>query len=158
MIVGINHIAISTRDIDRLTRFYETIGFERVWTGGWDQDDLIDSVIGLQGSVAKEVILRAGNIYMEIFEYVSPRSSRGDEPMHPNDRGYTHFCFEVTDIDFEYERLTKLGMTFNREPPNMRGGQLRAIYGRDPDGNIIELLEILSNERPFRLADIPKSA
>jgi predicted enzyme related to lactoylglutathione lyase len=49
-------------------------------------------------------------------------------------------CLEVTDIDAEYTRLCAAGMLFHC-PPQRVGDSLRVTYGRDPDGNVIELLE-----------------
>jgi hypothetical protein len=47
----------------------------------------------------------------------------------------------VTDIDAEYERLKAAGMVFHC-PPQAAGKGFRATYGRDPDGNVVELLEV----------------
>ena len=69
------------------------------------------------------------------------------------DRGV---CIEVVDIDAEYARLTAAGMRFNSPPisspddVDKAGLKVRVTYGRDPDGNSIELLEtrpggVLSN-------------
>jgi len=45
----------------------------------------------------------------------------------------------VKDIKAEYDRLVRAGVTFTRAPKNF--GKMRAAYGKDPDGNILELLE-----------------
>ena len=85
---------------------------------------------------------------------------RGDDPpRQPYHRGYTHFALDVVDIDAEYQRLSENGMTFHAPPPSreeMGGSALRAIYGRDPDGNIIELQEIVDPDRVrFTLESTP---
>lgn len=143
MIRGIHHAAISTANLDRLVAFYrDVMGFEPVDQTAWPKgSDLIDEVVGLKGSVARQVMLNAGNCYIEIFEYSAPEARPG-EPLRACDRGYTHLCFDVTDIDAEYERLTKAGVKFNRAPPVFEGAGVRATYGRDPDGNIIEIQEV----------------
>ena len=41
----------------------------------------------------------------------------------------------------EYDRLVAAGMRFHCLPVTM--GRQRATYGRDPDGNVVELLEDL---------------
>ena len=50
----------------------------------------------------------------------------------------------VTDIAAEYARLKAAGMVFHC-PPQTRSG-LRVTYGRDPDGNVVELLEVTDRE------------
>ena len=53
--------------------------------------------------------------------------------------------------DAEYERLVAAGMTFHCAPPQLGAGMIRATYGRDPDGNIVELQEIIDPAIPFTL-------
>jgi len=134
---------MNTADLARLVAFYrDVVGFEVVAEGEWQQAELIDEVVGLKGSAAKQAMLRAGNCYLEIFEYASP-DARGSEPLRPCDRGYTHLCLDVTDVGAEYERLHAKGVKFNRRPADF--GLVKAAYGRDPDGNIIEIQEVASD-------------
>ncbi len=155
MIRGIHHVAICTPDIDRLAAFYtEVLGFEAVMTTEWSDRPLVDRMIGVTGSAARQVMLRAGNAYLELFEYVSPSPTAADPARGPANHGYTHFCLDVTDIDCEFERLSEHGMTFHGPPPTseeLGHSRLRAIYGRDPDGNIVELQEVLDASVPFAL-------
>ena len=155
MIRGIHHVAISTPDLDRLAAFYvDVVGFEQVMSAEWCDRPIIDRIIGLTGSAARQIMLKAGNAYLELFEYSSPVPCVADPARSPSDHGYTHFCIDVTDIDAEYERLMAGGMTFHSPPPTtaeLGSGRLRAIYGRDPDGNIVELQEILHPDVRFSL-------
>jgi len=57
----------------------------------------------------------------------------------------------VTDLDAEYARLKAAGMTFHC-PPQSIGMDVRTTYGRDPDGNVIELQEVLSARVQSRYA------
>jgi len=157
MIRGIHHIAISTPDLDRLVAFYtDVIGFVPVMSTEWNDRPLVDRMIGgYERSAARQVMLQAGNAHLELFEYTSPRPAPADPDRTPADHGYTHFCLDVVDIDGEHERLAANGVTFNSSPPTVEEmggvGRLRAIYGRDPDGNIIELQEVLDPTMPFAL-------
>lgn len=144
MILGVHHIALTTPDIDRLSRFYiEAFGFAEVSRGGWGVGNpWNDSIVGLTDSSARTVFLGAGNVLIEMFQYESPvgRPNRPDRPV--NDAGYTHICLSVTDIEDEIHRLEGLGMRFHAPvQPRQSGRPWQAMYGRDPDGNIVELLE-----------------
>ncbi|HEY8351680.1 MAG TPA: nuclear transport factor 2 family protein [Sphingomonadales bacterium] len=149
MIRGVHHVALSTANLDRLVAFYrDVLGFELAteeisWPKG---STMIDEIVGLKDSAARQVMLRAGNAYIEIFEYSSP-AARDAEPLRACDRGYTHICFDVTNIDEVFERMKKAGVTFHCPPPEFDG--LRATYGRDPDGNIIEIQEVLDENCGF---------
>ena len=55
-------------------------------------------------------------------------------------------CFEVTDIEAEYQRLSQLGVEFLSEPQyfdfsNYGFGKSKAVYFKDPDGITLELIE-----------------
>jgi catechol 2,3-dioxygenase-like lactoylglutathione lyase family enzyme len=155
MIRGIHHVAISTPDLDRLTTFYiDVFGFEQVMETNWRNRPIVDRMIGLTDSAARQVMLRAGNAFLELFQYEAPQGWSANPSRSPADHGYTHFCIDVTDIDAEYERLSANGMTFHAAPPTSEeigDTRLRAIYGRDPDGNIVELQEILDTTISFAL-------
>ncbi len=150
MIHGIHHVAIHTADLDRLMAFYcEAFGFQPANAiFAWADEPAFDEAIGVPGSAARTVMLRAGNCHIEIFEYASP-PPREAPPLRPNDRGYTHFCVDVTDIAAEYDRLRAIGMRFAKDRP-ADFGDIKAVYGYDPDGNVIELQE-LSRDHAFGL-------
>ena len=152
MIRGVHHVAVSTSDLDRLAGFYtELFGFETVMSTSWCDRPVIDEIVGLSGSAARQVMLKSGNAFIEIFEYETPAGDPGPEQRTAADRGYTHFCIDVEDIDAEYDRLSAAGMQFHCPPPQLSGGWVRATYGRDPDGNIIELQEIVDRDLAFAL-------
>ena len=155
MIRGVHHVAISTPNLDRLAAFYvDVVGFRQVMSTNWSHRPIIDRIIDLPGSAARQIMLQAGNAYLELFEYSSPVARQADPTRSPSDHGYTHLCLDVTDIDTEYARLSAGGMHFHSTPPTseeLGNGRLRAIYGRDPDGNIVELQEILQPDVSFSL-------
>ncbi|MFA7586200.1 MAG: VOC family protein, partial [Novosphingobium sp.] len=89
-------------------------------------------------------MLKAGNCYLELFEYAAPAPREG-EPHRPCDRGYTHFALDVVDIEAEYDRLVAGGMTFAHPRP-VDFGEIQAVYGKDPDGNLIEIQQTTSDQ------------
>jgi glyoxylase I family protein len=146
MIQGFHHIAISVADMEKSLSFYrDTLGFEVVMKGGWEQgNEKADQIVGLQDTAAKLIMLRKNGFNLELFEYRSPVPEPSDPGRRICDHGFTHICLEVSDIDSEYLRLKEAGMTFHEAPPEAVSG-MRAIYGRDPEGNVIELLEIIGS-------------
>ncbi|MCH2173456.1 VOC family protein [Myxococcota bacterium] len=151
MIQGIHHTAISTGDLDRSLRFYrDVLGFELMMDHRWEQGtDNMDRTMNLRDTSARCVLLRTTNAMIEIFEYESPRPAPGDPARPLCDHGITHLCLEVDDIDAEYDRLVKAGMHFHSPPVQNDGA--RMTYGRDPDGNAIELIEFQRDEEPLAL-------
>lgn len=145
MIRGIHHVGIHVHDLDRMMKFYkDAFGFELVGEEfGWRDSEFIDRIVDVPGSAARGAMLRAGTCYMELFQYSAPAPTV-TSPLHPYDKGYTHFCVDVTDIEQEFERLKTLGMTFGQPAP-IDVGHVKSIYGRDPEGNLIEIQQTADN-------------
>ena len=115
MIRGIHHVAVHVRDLDRMIKFYrDAFGFEVVGEEfSWRDTPMLDQLLDVPGSAARGAMLRAGSCYMELFEFSAPQPG-STRPLRPFDKGYTHFCVDVTDIEQEYERLTNAGHDFRR--------------------------------------------
>ena len=143
-VLGFHHVAISTPDIDRLTRFYcQAFGFERVFDFDWPVGVTeIDDMMALENTSAKAVMLRTGNSFLEFFEFASPQPKAvvGDRPV--NDHGLTHICIAVDDASAECARLEALGLRLHCPPSSHADAPLAGTYARDPDGNVIEILEV----------------
>jgi catechol 2,3-dioxygenase-like lactoylglutathione lyase family enzyme len=157
MIRGIHHTSISTQDFDRLVHFYrDIVGLEFVASYDWDPNSSdiakLDKIVGLKGSATRTALLRAGNTHLEIFQYLSPKGKVGDPARPACDAGLTHVAFDVVDIFAEYERLKSAGVKFHTEPQTV--GAFRATYGRDPDGNIFELQEVMDPSDPVALTNL----
>lgn len=151
MIRGIHHMAISTANLERLLHFYrDLLGFEEIIAFGWDAgSEEIDRMTGLTGSAARVRLLKAGNVFIELFQFDSPHPQRGNPTRPVCDHGITHVCLDVSDIDAEYERLMAAGVSFHCPPQDI--GLARATYSRDPDGNVVELQEVLAAWSPLVL-------
>lgn len=142
MILGIHHVAISVPDMDEALRFYcRVLGFEDLWGRGHEEPSpMSDRVIGLENVRADVRMLRAGNAFVELWRYVNPPPKALDPGYPACDHGFAHICLQVEDIHAEHARLSANGMTFVGPPVD--SARLAAVYGRDPFGNIIEILEI----------------
>ena len=150
MIRGLNHVAISTGDLERAVAFYcDVLGFERVYGFSWEPGSpQADRLTGLTDSAARCAVLRLNHAVLELFEFTSPQGAPQDSNRPVCDHGLSHLSLDVTDIAAEYERLAKAGMRFHA-PPMPGGENVMVAYGRDPDGNVIELQEIQSPAHPM---------
>ena len=153
MILGLHHAAIATPNPDRLAAFYsDNFGFKKIYESKWSNKPQNDAMMGLPDSAARVIVLRKGDQCLELFKFTNPQTGEGNPDRPLSEAGFTHIGFEVTDIDSEYALLKAAGMRFNAPPTP--GPAVRAAYGRDPEGNSIELLELLG-EHPinFKLAE-----
>ena len=141
MIGPLHHVGLSTPDMDRAIAFYTSLfGFEVLNQGGWGPGNTVrDRQLHATGSSARSAMLGREGMRLELREYAHPagRPKAVDQPAV--DHGINHFCFAVDDVLAEYARLRDAGMVFDCEPLEVSPG-VTLTYGRDPDGNIIELL------------------
>jgi len=141
MIKGFHHAALSTPNLTRCLDFYQNvIGCEVAYEFGWPQGTPeADEVVGLEDSEAKAAMLKLGESFLEVFEFSSPQPKHRHGLRPVCDNGITHIAVEVKDIHSEYERMKAAGMEFHSEPKAQDTGFM--VYGRDPDGNVVELIE-----------------
>jgi len=150
VILGLHHIGIATDDVGAAVGFYrDLLGFEPVAEGAWEPGSARhDALTALTGSAARYIVLRRGHTYLELFAYSAPRPRPGDPDRPVSDAGLTHLCLAVDDIEAEYRRLRAASVRFHTEPGPP--GPLRATYGRDPEGNVFELIQFRDPAHPFR--------
>jgi len=120
MVQGIEHAAIASPDPERLAAWYVAqLGF----------------TINYQSKNSRTVFVKAlDGSMIEIIESTGPAASSGLK-----DAGLRHLALTVTDFDGAYQRLKDGGVSFISEP-DRRGGNA-VVFFRDPDGNILHLLQ-----------------
>ena len=150
IIRGVHHTSFTTQNFEGMLSFYrDLLGFKEL-ANSEIQSEILDNITSIQNTKLKNALLSAGNAIIEIFQYVSPEGKPGIPNRPANDVGLTHICFDVVDIFPVYNRLKAAGVEFNCEPQNFND-RVIATYGRDPDGNLFELQEIIYANHPARL-------
>ncbi len=144
MIRGIHHPGLTTGDADRLLAFYrDLLGFQEIfgfgWEAGTEMSDFAAGITGVKNSTARSVLLKAGNAFLEIFEYEQPASTRSDDRAL-SQQGFAHVCLDSDDVIADHARLAAAGVEFVSAPVDV--GPMRLCYCRDPDGNFVELQQI----------------
>lgn len=139
MILGVHHTAIAVPNIEQALAFYcETIGFEVVMEAELPTGiEVMCEALGIPDSAFKVRMLKKGNSILELFEF--DESEAGDESRPPNRIGITHYALCTDAPEEDYAMLKDAGVVFNAEL--MGGSPDRFAYGRDPFGNVVELLE-----------------
>ena len=107
MIRGVHHVSLSTRNFERLLHFYrDLLGLPFATSYDWQRGSTAaDQVVGLTESAVRTALLKAGNTFVEIFEYLHPLGVPPLAGRRACDAGITHICFDVIDVIGEYTRL-----------------------------------------------------
>ena len=139
MILGVHHPALAVPDLEAALKFYcGVVGFEVVMDAEIPSGIApMDEAFGIGDAVCQVRMIRKGGSCIELFQFASPES--GDEKRPVNRQGITHICLASDDYAKDYDHLASHGVAFNT--PAMGEAPGRWAYGRDPFGNVIELLE-----------------
>ena len=137
-----NHVGISVADIERSIDFYCRMlemkqACEVFPFGGKDFEEIMD----LDGAQGRMCVVGNGDMQVELFEFAAPAPASRNPDYSVGDRGISHFGVSVPDIDSAYQRLQAAGVRIHSPIKTFPGGT-RAIYARDPDGNVFELVEM----------------
>ncbi len=140
------HAALVTPDIDRLTDFYAMLtGIDVHRRGSFGPDAKFDVVAGIEDVRFHGAWARLTNAELEFWQYEAPKTVPA-ERRSAAALGWNHLCFESDDISSEYKRLIAQGIDLHGPPHDF--GNAQVFFGRDPDGNIFEVLQ------PGRGADV----
>ncbi len=141
MIKLMHHTAITVTDLDRSIRFYcDQLGFKLDWRVDHRRSEPLEKVLALENVDVSYAMVSGWGGRIELFQYHSPLGQPYPPDKPVNDRGITHFAFQVEGIDLLYEKLVADGVRFNAPPLVVRQG-VKATYFHDPDGITLELVE-----------------
>lgn len=144
-----SHVGIAVDNLEEAVEFYKVFLQQEpfVYFETTGDKPFLDQLVGYERTHMKEAMFALGDGYLEILEYTRPERGRTDPETY--NVGHMHFCFEVDDIQAEYERLrdADLGIEFRSEgpvtvpasEPDFEGE--RCLYLRTPDGSTFEIYQ-----------------
>jgi len=144
-ITNIRHAGIVVADMQRSLRFYRDLLGMEVWADFRDDSEYVRAVTGASGANVWMIKLKAsdgGSI--ELLQYLS-HPQVVPEPVHAYSVGCNHVALQVDDIDALYEKLKTESIRFHTPPIVSPDGGAKVTYCRDPEGVIIELVELLKS-------------
>lgn len=126
-IKALSHVAIRCTDIDRSTKFYQDVFGYDVFI---DNRSSGGNVIGLLGGVAMELV--KSNPSPDTIERMKAERAQG--------LGHSCIAMSVEDIDATHAKLKGAGLTKTSAPEQV--GTVRVIFIRDPDGAMLEFIQL----------------
>ncbi len=131
------HLRLIVVDFDGCFRFYrDVLGLRATW--GEEADGSASGYASFEipdGSLS----INDQSIFAPVvgFETRKPGETSKDRAA---------LIFEVESVDAEADRLRTLGVAFETDPTTYPGWGIRAAHIRDPDGNLIEINELLPED------------
>jgi catechol 2,3-dioxygenase-like lactoylglutathione lyase family enzyme len=147
-----HHPGIRVSDIDRSAQFYIDALAGHWQTRPWlmEGPDAEQVMGGLSGVRFKVCHIGFDEGTIELFQFLDPVH---DVPeLHPAQHGIIHFAFQVDDVPEALRRVEDNGG--KRYWPEVRDMALgfQVIYVTDPDGHVLELIDVSILDLVQRLA------
>lgn len=146
MTITIRHVGLVVADLNQSLKFWcETMGF--VVSLKMDEyGPHIDAMMGLKDVkvTTAKLVDPDGNLLELLYFHSHP-----DKVMckvKPYSTGLTHIAFTVTNLDETIRRLKLAGGSAPSQPQLSPDGQVRVTYAAAPEGVILELVEVSSND------------
>jgi catechol 2,3-dioxygenase-like lactoylglutathione lyase family enzyme len=139
------HAAFVSPDLTRLAHFYTTLtGIAVHSRGSFGPDKKFDVVAGISEVRFQGAWIRLPNAELEFWQYEQPRTT-SKSLTEISTPGWSHLCFESDDVHADFERLRMHGVVTHGAPLNFSNATI--FFGRDPDGNIFEVLQPYGNAK-----------
>jgi catechol 2,3-dioxygenase-like lactoylglutathione lyase family enzyme len=133
-VLGFDHVGLSVADLDAQSRFYEeALGFVEIYRNDLHGGQIRTAILRSKAGAQLELIERAGSTAQY---FTDPIDGAGTQ-------GYFHWALAVDDLDTAFESITSAGAAPVITPTNAARPGIRFAYVRDPEGNLVELIQEL---------------
>jgi catechol 2,3-dioxygenase-like lactoylglutathione lyase family enzyme len=142
LLIDFNHTSFTVGDLPRSVEFYTRIVGLELISFADRPAEYSQKVTGVSGCPLRVAYLRGYGLTLELIEYVG--SVKGARPSAVDNVGSGHICFNVRDLRAVVREWRQQGVRFKSEPQLIPAGTNKdglVIYGEDPDGIVVELIE-----------------
>lgn len=146
---GLVHVNINVSDFDRSRAFYEALGFRLIWTVPPTNSAEVAAAVGMPPYRVKGGLMTLEGaehpFVIDLLQWESPHDAAPPYP-HLYHYGLARIALATRDMDADLAALAELGAELVGPPARVEvngvptGG--RFVCFRDPDGTILELVEM----------------
>lgn len=140
------HVNLNCRNFDTSLAFYKALGFTVEIPFPEAGHPAVSEGLGVGPHLVKGALLRLGDephaTRLDLLEWLSPRNE-APSPLTLSDPGIVRIALASSDFEADVKRLEALGVAFISKPiyrPTPNGPQPMFVCFRDPDGNVLELV------------------
>ncbi|HIF97517.1 MAG TPA: VOC family protein [Myxococcales bacterium] len=149
-IVGLVHVNVNCSNFERSRAFYEMLGFELLMDVPERNTDEVAAAVGLEPYRLRGGLMRLADarfpFVIDLIEWKEPSDS---SPPYArlNHLGIARIAMASSDLDADMQRLKAEGVEFISEPATVvweDHPDSRFVCFKDPDGTVLELVELLT--------------
>ena len=150
--LGWGHINLNVDDLERSIEFYQWLGFDVFIPGipylGLERDSAAEldeasaNALGVKAGVTGRACIMQLDDGFPKLDLTELTGTTPREPLTTNDRGLVRLCLASADLQADHARLSALGVEFLSPPRACRDGLADIAVCADPDGTLIELIQI----------------
>ena len=143
MILETRHTGIVVQDMEKSLHFWRDVMGLKITVDFREKGAFIDTVQGLSGVDLRMIKLTApdGSMIELLQDAAHPMPAAKQNRLC--DRGIRHVAFTVADIETSWTRLNEAGCEVLSAPVASPDGKVRLFFARDPEGNLMELVQML---------------
>jgi len=145
--ISLRHVGITVVELERMQNFYCDLLGCKVLKTMEESGEVIDNFSGIKNIrvTTTKMELPNGGI-LELLKYHSPKGN--DVALQNIYRkiiqiGISHYALTVKDLDSLYEKLVAEEVYFFYPVQTSPDGNVKIAFCKDPEGNILELVEEL---------------
>ena len=139
--LNIRHTGIVTSNIEKSISFYQRLGFA-IQKDMMESGAYIDNFSGLKNVLVRTVKMSLENGDMIELLYYHSHLEKPNMRRQITQVGCSHVALTVPNLDELYNEL-KEEVEFNSEPQYSPDGYAKVTFCKDPDGSLVELVEVL---------------
>lgn len=147
---SLSHVGVTISNFEKSVKwYYEKFGFRLIDEQILPKEQVngLYNLYGLKDATVRLGILRApkGGV-VEIFEF---KPAQEKTELVWNRPGITHLTLDVKNVNKWYKRLSGMGVKFYSPP--QKTGVNEWVFLEDPDGNLIEMIDLKTNYFVIRI-------
>lgn len=150
------HTVVNAKDLDESVAFYKLLGFEVLNDRrAVEWPDFVATIFGMRRAKGRGVLMvlpsDPNGPMIDLIEWVEPKA-RFPDPATQADEVPRIIAFRTTNVHGAYADLKARGVRFARDVfvPEEPLGIVGSICAYDPNGNLIELIELEPGVRHSR--------
>ncbi|WP_298067269.1 VOC family protein [uncultured Mailhella sp.] len=145
-VLAMRHTGLVVSDMDVCLRFYTEILGLKYAEPVLESGACLETVLKAPGVRVRTAKLgtEKGTGVLELLQFLSPYEDSRKESRSFCQHGLTHVAFTVQDVSRLKERIEKAGGSSLSEPVPTTDGKYLLLFCRDPEGNLLELVQFLN--------------